>query len=54
MAKPNSKSKKMEQKDGDTIIRISTMFYDLCQVISEDIPIYPGDLHLDLNHPRPE
>jgi len=46
-AKRNNKSKKMEHIDRDSVITLSRTFYDLTQVISKDIPIYPGD-------PRPE
>ena len=33
----------MEKKDRDNVITLSRTFYDLTQVISKDIPIYPGD-----------
>jgi kynurenine formamidase len=33
----------MEKKDIDTVITLSRTFYDLTEVISKDIPIYPGD-----------
>jgi kynurenine formamidase len=33
----------LEKKDRDTVITLSRTYYDLTQVISKDIPIYPGD-----------
>lgn len=33
----------MEHKDTDSVIILPTTFYDLTQVISEDIPVYSGD-----------
>src|ERR687887_584122 len=38
----------MEKKDRDTVITLSRMFYDLTQIISKDIPVYPGDPQPDL------
>jgi arylformamidase len=43
MAKCTNKSKKMEKNNIDTTITLSRTFYDLTQVISKDIPVYPGD-----------
>src|ERR687887_1959807 len=38
----------MEKKDRDTVITLSRMFYDLTEIISKDIPVYPGDPQPDL------
>jgi arylformamidase len=48
MAKCTNKSKKMEKNNIDTTITLSSTFYDLTQIISKDIPVYPGDPQPDL------